>query len=460
MEMDLFKTNSYPVSSTPLKKLEVVKRTNEPRCALIYSHDGLGLGHLRRNTTIAKHFIGELPGSSVLMLVGCPLGAFFPLPSAGIDLIKLPSIVKIDTGVWNSRTLTNIDPKIRDIRASTIQNVARILKPDLFLVDHVPIGVWGELIPTLRALKELDDPPVIVLGIREILDDPNVTRQLWCREGGYEAISQYYDEIFIYGAREVFDTAFHYGLKDMFAPKVRYCGFVCSEDEYQEKSSMREDLQIKKQKLIVVTAGGGYDAFGMMRTCLEALRLLSDFISFEAIFITGPLMAHEQRASLEKQSEGLPVRLLRCVDDSLSYLNAADLVIAMAGYNTMCEVVFRLRKKALVIPRLGPSAEQMIRARTLEKRGLIDVVHPGEMSPAKMAARIEAGLEQGDCLPQSGHIETTGAEQAASRLLKLIDSRGGDNHAGKFWFTGVRQSICRRVVTPLMPIAISRWRNF
>src|SRR5260370_20109513 len=50
---------------------------------MTYSHDGYGLGHLRRNTNIAANFVQEAPGSSVLMLTGCPPGNPFLLPAGG-----------------------------------------------------------------------------------------------------------------------------------------------------------------------------------------------------------------------------------------------------------------------------------------------------------------------------------------------------------------------------------------
>src|SRR5438876_12043005 len=71
---------------------------------MTYSHDGFGLGHLRRTSDIARCLVEDVPGSSVLMLIGCPSGSVFPLPS-GIDYINIPSILKVDTGLWHPRSL-------------------------------------------------------------------------------------------------------------------------------------------------------------------------------------------------------------------------------------------------------------------------------------------------------------------------------------------------------------------
>src|SRR5215472_4918757 len=322
-----------------MSHLRTVERST---CVMTYSHDGFGLGHLRRNTTIASHFATEIPKSSVLMLIGCPTGAVFQLPN-GVDFIKLPSIIKRDTGVWLPLRLRIGLEKTKALRAATMQQVAYVFHPQLLLVDHMPVGVWGELLPLLKMLKERSDPPIITLGLRDILDCPEVTRTLWEREGTYQVIRKYYDEIFIYGSREVFDTSSHYGLEREFAKRIRYCGYVCAPEPYKSKEQMRKELQVE-HRLIVVTGGGGVDGYPMMRTCMKALRLLGPHAGVESIFISGPLMESEQRERLCEQAKGQKARVLTYVEDALSYLNAADLVVSMAGYNSMCQMLQLGRK--------------------------------------------------------------------------------------------------------------------
>lgn len=384
---------------------------------MMYSHDGFGLGHLRRNTLIATRFVREVPGSNVLMLVGCPPGAFFQLPP-GVDFIKVPSIIKVDTGRWRPRMLNIGLEKMRAIRASTIKNAAKLFRPHLFLVDYTPTGIWGELLPTLRMLRERKDRPKVILGLRDILDAPEVTRELWQQEGAYEAIRKYYDAVFIYGHQEVFDTASHYGLNGSLPQKVEYCGYLCSGEQYKPKEQVRKELQIRKDKVVVVTAGGGYDAYPLMRACIEAFQLLGEGFPFEAIVITGPLMDGEQRESLRRQAEGLPVRVLRDVEDNLSYMNAADVVVTMAGYNTLMEAI-RIRKKILVVPREGPSAEQRIRAQVLCRLGLVQAISPEQLSPSLLAQAIQ-NLDACPLPPISLPMDgLTNAVRHSLRLLRL-----------------------------------------
>ncbi len=386
-------------------------------CVMTYSHDGFGLGHLRRNTTIASVLARQVPDSSVLMLIGCPSGAVFKLPT-GVDFIKLPSVIKRNTGVWLPLRLRIGLEKTKALRVATIQEAVRVFHPQVLLVDHVPVGIWGELLPSLQMLKRRSDAPRIVLGLRDILDAPEVTRTLWEREGTYEAIRRYYDEIFIYGRKEIFDTGAHYGLDGEFAPKLRYVGYVCEQEPYKSQDEMRNELQVEN-KLLVVTGGGGADAFPMMLECMKAFKLLGANSELEAIFITGPLMESGQREHLRELARGLKARVLVHVDDHLNYMNAADLVVTMGGYNSLYQLV-RLRKKGLVIPRPGPSAEQQTRARLFSQRGLVDAIFPGELSPTRLADKLMGDLERTDYPIYDPEMDTDGSRKASDRLAEHL----------------------------------------
>jgi predicted glycosyltransferase len=355
------------------------------------------------------------------MLTGCPVGNVFLLPK-GVDFIKVPSLIKVDTGVYAPLGLRIGRKRAKAIRASTILSAVTQFKPHVLLVDHVPAGVYGELLPTLRMLRGLDDPPVIVLGLRDIIDEPNVVCDLWRKEMTYQAIRKYYDEVFIYGCKDIFDGALYYGINAELQGRVRYCGYVCSEEPLKSREQVREDLRLQREKLVVVTAGGGHDGYPLMQSCMEAFRLIGRPAPFEAVFITGPLMDPAQREQLRAQGRRLGARVITAVEDPPSFINAADLVATMGGYNSLCEVV-SLRKKALVVPRLGPRAEQRMRARLFQEKGLIDVLDPREVSARSLAERVMMDLERTDFPSATATIDTAGSITAAGLLLELAAGR-------------------------------------
>src|ERR687886_2114156 len=196
---------------------------NTLRIAL-YSQDSLGLGHLRRTTHIGRCLLEAAPDSAVLLFADSPVAPFFELPD-GMDCVKLPSILKVDAGRWRPTSLPISTADLQRLRSGLLYHTLVDYRPDLVLVDHMPGGARGELRPALGALRQEQPACRIVLGLRDVLDAPQVTRRVWQDEGAYEALRQYYDAVLIYGNRELFDTAATYHIP---APPggIHYCGYV------------------------------------------------------------------------------------------------------------------------------------------------------------------------------------------------------------------------------------------
>jgi predicted glycosyltransferase len=57
----------------------------------------------------------------------------------------------------------------------------------------------------------------------------------------------------------------------------------------------------------------------------------------------------------------------------------------MGGYNTVCEIL-SFEKPALIVPRVKPRREQLIRAERLQALGLVDVLHPDHLTPGALSA--------------------------------------------------------------------------
>ena len=247
----------------------------------------------------------------------------------------------------------------------------------------------------------------VVLGIRDILDSPEVIRRVWSEKNFYKIVERYYDKVFIYGCRDIFDTASHYGLDTHLGKeKVTYCGYVCSDEAPAPRDQVRKELRFEKDRFVLITAGGGHDAFPMMQAALEAFKLLGKARPFDALIITGPLMEPDQRQRLRNDAAELGIPVEASVENGLSYMNAADLVITMAGYNSLSEIL-HLNRKALVVPRSGPSSEQMMRTKLFHDRGLIDVLEPCTLTPRT------------DYPVPDQAVELFGGRRAAAELLEF-----------------------------------------
>src|SRR5213594_1489985 len=255
----------------------------------IYCQDGLGLGHLRRNIEISKCFLEHAPKSNVLLFTDSPVAPFFRLPDF-VDHLKLPSVRKIRAGVWQPTRLSIQTSEMRRLRSGLLLKGLVGFRPDLLLVDHMPAGAQGELIPALNALKLARPNSSIVLGLRDILDAPNVTMDTWQRDGAYDALRLYYDRVLIYGSCDLFDTVRKYRITET-TKGIHYCGYVASRDHLESASQIREHLASRKTKSVLVAAGGGADGHYLMRAYLRTIRLLAssaDFTTLMAVGVNAP----------------------------------------------------------------------------------------------------------------------------------------------------------------------------
>jgi len=405
-----------------------------PPRIVTYSQDGLGLGHMRRTHSIAGQFLRLRPDASVLTLSDSPLGQFFT-PTPNHDYLKLPSIIKDGPGQWRAANLALPFADVSELRQDLICRAVLGFRPDILLVDHMPHGAMGELLPTLEALRTRGAATKVVLGLRDILDAPAIVQNRWQVEGAYDAVEQYYDRVLVYGMREVFDLAEQYHFSPQIAERLHYCGYACAPESKPEparacKGSAHLNAATKLRakflrgahasaKLIVAMAGGGADAYPLMRTLLDALPTIQRHQPSLLLLITGPFMPPNLRADLQKRAYGLPVRILTTVDDCTSFMQAADLVVAMAGYNTTVEIL-QTGRRAILVPRRGPSAEQRTRTQLFAARGWIDMIDPDDLSVDALAAMAVKNLSQGTTLVTSTRPNLQGVQVAAEQLLSLL----------------------------------------
>lgn len=363
--------------------------THNPRI-LLYSHDTYGLGHLRRTLAIAGQLAHDLPGAHQLLITGSMVAGAFDLPPH-LDLIKLPALSKHSDGRYKARVLPLSLTETIAWREQMILQAVSVFQPDLVLVDKTPAGVQEELLPTLRYLKTWQPRTCLVLGMRDIEDDPEATCAEWEACGARQLHEEVYDHLLLYGEREVFDPVREYNMSPTAAAKLVTCGYLGRTQSTRPREAVRRELDVGDRPLIVVTVGGGGDGYDLLRTYLDALNLDSQLRDAHNLVVTGPLMARGKRDQLQGSVSNKHLTLLEFTPDLVSYLAAADLVVSMAGYNTVCEML-SLGVRTLLIPRVKPRREQQVRAERLAERGLVRVVLPSQLSPKRLTTEIGAML--------------------------------------------------------------------
>lgn len=410
----------------------------------LYSHDSQGLGHLRRNLAIAEAF-SRTPGRAVLLLTGAREAGVFSMPP-GTDCLSLPALHKAE-GRYAPRSLGLELGEVIDLRSDMIRAALTRFAPDLLIVDKHPLGVHGEMEPALRALA---GNARVVLGLREVLDDPAVVAREWRRERTVESIHEHYDAVWVYGDPRVYDPVAQYeGLGDV-AGLVRQTGYLDRRNGVgRSLSSESEDklianLELPSGGLALCLVGGGEDG----------ARLAGDFARAAlpprttGVVVTGPFMPAQERQALHRlAAENRRLRIVEFLEEPARLIDLADSVVAMGGYNTVCELVAR-GKRTLVVPRVRPRTEQLIRARALERHGALAVLHPDELSPQALGAWLSREFERPG--PAQAAIDFGGLE----RMPTLVDELAGAD-LGR----GVRRSQpwvgCPAATRPLVSTAMA-----
>jgi predicted glycosyltransferase len=404
--------------------VEQVAGTQTPRVA-VFTHDTFGLGHLRRCRHIVRELADRMPDSALMFISGSPaLHVFGDLPR-NADFLKVPTIAKTGSKLHQPPHLPIALAGIRHLRQRLIQEAALGFAPDVFLVDNFPLGSQGELLPTLHELRRL--PTQTVLGLRDILDAPDVVRRDWTRQGMYDVLDRYYDRILIYGMREVLDVEEAYGLPPSVAAKVTYCGYVTDPAPTISRDVSAQALGVSGP-FILAAGGGGGDGFPLLRVFLAALEHLPDQ---QAVVITGPLMSRSDRDRLRAMANARGGVILHdYVPDLGRHVAAADLVVGMCGYNSAAEIV-STGARALLVPRtwrygehrIGPAAgeefEQLMRARALTGLGLIDMVEPAELTPDRLADRMLTALTRPG-VELGGTLSFSGLTRTADEIVSLL----------------------------------------
>lgn len=383
---------------------------------LMYSPDSIGLGHMRRNSAIAEGLVKELPGISNLLLVGSSAGVYFNLPP-GSDCVKLPSVLKTGSNQWSPKSLNVPNEVARRIRSRIITETALALEPDVFLVDHVPSGIWDELVPALKAMRSMAQRPRLVLGLRDILGAPEEICSQWEANGIYDLIDEYYDNILIYGSPDLFPAADHYGLSSRFADRIRYCGFI----HFAKSDALPACINPDRSKpKVIMTAGGGHDAFPMMQFVLNALLDQRKVPEFDLHVVTGPLMPLECRNNIAALAEKLQAQCINSTPHLQAYLSAADAVITMGGYNTVMEAI-ATGVPTIVIPRTGPSAEQRYRAKLFTDIGLVRSVDLLDGNSQQLIA--ELGVALATPRRKTPALRFDGISNAAKTIAALVRNK-------------------------------------
>ncbi|MBL4666241.1 MAG: hypothetical protein JKY04_02600, partial [Sneathiella sp.] len=269
------------------------------RRILIYSHDSFGLGHLRRCRTLAHALVEQNQNLSVLILSGSPIIGSFDF-KARVDFVRIPGIIKLRNGEYTSLGLHIDTEQTLAMRASIIRHTAEVFDPDIFIVDKEPYGLKGEVEETLKVLKA--NGTQLVLGLRDVLDDPALLVPEWKRKNVLSALQNYYDDIWIFGVEQLYNPLNGLDLPADVKRKVSYTGYLPRKVQPVTDSTILEEIN---EPYMLVTVGGGGDGDVLVDWVLSAYETDTK-LPLNALFVLGPFMPTDLRTSFRERISKLP----------------------------------------------------------------------------------------------------------------------------------------------------------
>jgi predicted glycosyltransferase len=386
------------------------------RTMLLYAQDNRGMGHINRTLTIVRDVLAAHPDLVAYIATKSPIPDLFALPER-CDYVKLP-------GRLSPRHQTEAQQEeatnyFRWVRSRVLREAALGLAPELVLVDHEPLGTKGEFRDGLYSLKAQCPDTKFIFGLRDIMDDAAGIRLLWRELGVYDALENLFDGIAVYGSRQLYDVAEAYAIPPSVRPKLHYCGFIVRDRPAQNGTTVREQFGWPPTgPLVYATVGGGCDGYPVLEAAASAIgRLQQKFPDLLAVMVTGPFMPAEQQARL--QARATPRCRVLARADSFQLMAAADAIVSMGGYNSVCEAL-AVARPLVIVPRETHKVEQAIRAEILAAHGLARCVHPKESNGETLADALEWALRS-DRQAHATHVrELIPSFDGAARLTEYL----------------------------------------
>ncbi len=380
--------NTNPANNEGSNLREV---STPPRRRLaLYSHDGFGLGHFRRCLLLAQRVQEHLSNVEILLLTGSPKANFFQLPE-NTRLVILEPVTKNSQGDYTPRNPQLDLLHALERRRDKLRKELLLFDPDLLVVDHVPTGLCGELVPLLADLKSRGTK--VAIGLRDIIDESHTVQSSWKNSGSNLLVESLYDHVWVYGNREIFDLGELYNLSPSTRRRVDYLGYL----RRIQSNPLEQDLlnslprRMAYQKKIVCVAGGGEDGTPLGTTFLETLSKTTG--NYIGTLITGPHLDRTvARSLITRFQDCRNIEILRFTTHLEDHLRSADVIVSMGGYNATLEAI-AVRKPTIIVPRVNPRKEQWLRASKFSQLNLLKVIHPEDLSTDNLQEAIQESLE-------------------------------------------------------------------
>jgi len=341
----------------------------------------LGIGHLRRAATLSRALAAA--GFDVLVVSG---GA--PVP--GLDLgaarfHQLPPLKAADASLRDLARLdgTPLDDAFRALRTRELIGLMQAEGPDVIVTEQFPFGrtrLRFELLPLLETAKVLPRRPRVLASIRDVLRDTVSAARI---AETVEIFDSYFDGVLIHADPRLVDLEMSFAAWSHIKDRAHYTGYVAEQ-------ALAPAVAGDGKGEVVVSVGGGAVGGPLLHAALAA-RPQTSLADRTWRLLLGANLDATERARLDGQSrKGVIVEPART--DFTTLLSNAALSISQAGYNTVVETLACAQRAVLVPFATERETEQKRRAENLARRGMVQMVEPGELTDGALAAAVERAL--------------------------------------------------------------------
>jgi predicted glycosyltransferase len=356
--------------------------------AIFFVFDGgTGLGHLRRLSNIARVLQGRF---ACLIVTGHRAAANWCVP-AECEYVHVPawdSLLAEKAAYWGRQPFLSDGPDAAlSFRRDLMQGIVDAFRPDLLFVDHLPLGMRGELehiIDHARCRK--------YLVTRALQNETENLAELLLEGKALQSIRDRYDRVLVAMDPGVFDVRDRYPALDSVAEKFRTVGYVVDPPDPGDVARRREARGLGQGGLwAVASAGGGQHGEALIAASCDLAAAHPD-IAFDVVI--GPRSNLSPESLAERVGAATNLRLHPQVPDMAAMHAAADIVISSGGYNSLLESLQGQAHIVCIPSRKSEHDEQYLHAAHLRRFAAIEVDIDVTRLPAMFAdtvARLRTG---------------------------------------------------------------------
>jgi predicted glycosyltransferase len=357
----------------------------------------LGTGHIKRAALLTDAMRAR--GMDVHMVSG---GIITPDLLDVSAEIQLPALRAKDQSFSTlvDESGKEVDVAWKNERCRILLDHYKKLEPDIVVIETFPFGrrkFRFELIPLLNEIHRSTPKPPVVCSVRDVVQARSPKRIAET----VELLRTRFDHIMVHGDPDIVRFEASFPAVEKIRRRLYYTGYVAPPRRTPEGMPGRNE--------ILVSGGGGAVSAGLLAAAIKA-RPLSRLNKNIWRILVGPNIPQRIFDTLKAGAdEGVVVERNRT--DFALLLRNCTISVSQCGYNTAIGLI-QASVRSLVVPFEGSGeTEQLLRARKLAQRGLVQLLTETELTPGSLARAIDLCSSQPP--PEPTELNLDGAARSA-----------------------------------------------